>query len=309
MTLSQFKIMLELSKTRSINQAAKNLFMSQPNLSTAIHKLEEELRCPLIIRSKKGVSFTPQGKQFVEYAESILSQIEHLQQVCRTYGTENPLSLSVSSMHFKYAVVAASQMMQRYKNNPFNLSLREGAQDQVLDDVRQGRCDIGLIYILGNYKKTILQQIRSLDVQYYRLSSNPPAVVVGKGNPLYYLDEDIQLTPDMLDEYTQLSYEQMDFGHFSDKDAMLNIKPPRHRIIVNSRAAMYELLETIPAYTVTSNSRTVYQKIEYYSNARVFYLDQSTSVCEIGWLKKRNTSLSPLALKYLNIVTSYFENL
>lgn len=309
MTLSQFKMMIELSKTRSINQAAKNLFLSQPNLSTAIHKLEEELRCPLIIRSKKGVTFTPQGKQFVEYAESILSQIEHLQHVCRTYGTENPLSLSVSSMHFKYAVVAASQMMQRYKNNPFNLSLREGARDQVLDDVRQGRCDVGLIYILGNYKKTILQQIRSFDVQYYRLSSNPPAVVVGKGNPLYYLEKNIQLTPEMLDDYTQISYEQMDFGHFSDKDTVLNIKPPTHQIIVNSRAALYELLDTIPAYTVTSNSQAVYQKVEYYSNARVFYLTQSASVCEVGWIKKRNMSLSPLTLEYLNIVSSYFENL
>lgn len=308
MTLSQFKIMLELSKTRSINQAAKNLFLSQPNLSTAIHKLEEELRCPLIVRSKKGVTFTPQGKQFVEYAESILSQVEHLQYVCRTHGTESLLSLSISSMHFKYAVFAASQMMERYKNNPFNLSLREGARDQVLDDVRQGRCDIGLIYILSNYKKTILQQIRSFDVQYYRLSANPPAVVVGKGNPLYYLDKDIQLTPEMLDDYTQISYEQMDFGHFSDKDTILNIKPPRHRIIVNSRAALYELLDTIPSYTVTSNSQTVYQKIEYYSNARVFFLSQSSSVCEIGWIKKRNVSLSPLALEYLNIISSYFEN-
>lgn len=309
MTLSQFKIMLELSKTRSINQAAKNLFLSQPNLSTAIHKLEEELRCPLIIRSKKGVTFTPQGKQFVEYAESILSQIEHLQHMCRTYGAGNLLSLSVSSMRFKYAVAAASQMMERYKNNPFNLSLREGARNQVLEDVQQGRCDIGLIYILGNYKRTILQQMRSMDLQFYRLSANPPAVVVGKGNPLYYLDGDIQITPEMLDEYTQIKYEQMDFDHFSDTDTMLNIKPPRHQIIVNSRATMYELLDVIPSYTVTSNSRAVYQKVEYYSNARVFFLAQSTSVCEIGWIKKRNVSLSPLALEYLNIISSYFENL
>jgi len=309
MTLSQFKIMQELSKTRSMNQAAKNLFMSQPNLSTAIHKLEEEFGCALIIRSKKGVTFTPQGKQFVEYAESILSQIEHLQYVCRSPHSENLLSLSIASMRFKYAVSAASQMMEQYKNNPFNLLLREGGRDQVLNDVQQGRCEVGLLYILGKYKKAILQQIRSLNVQYYRLSSNPPAVVVGKGNPLYYLEENVQLTPEMLDGYTQISYEKADFGHFSDKDAMLYIKPPQHQIIVNSRAAMYELLWTIPAYTVTTNSRAVYQKIKYYSDTRVFFLAQSSSVCEIGWIKKKNTSLSPLALEYLNIISSYFENL
>lgn len=309
MTLSQFKIMLELSKTRSINQAAKNLFLSQPNLSTAIHKLEEELRCPLIIRSKKGITFTPQGKQFVEYAEAILSQIERLQQVCRSQGAENPSSLSISSMRFKYVVSAVSQLLERYKNNPFNLSLREGARNQVLDDVRQGHSDIGMIYILSNYKKTILQQFRSLDIQYYHFSSNPPAVVVGRGNPLYYSPEDMQITPDMLNDYIQIRYEQMDFSHFSDTDAMLNIKPPTHQIIINSRATMYELLDTIPSYTVTSNSRTIYQKIAYYSNARAFALAQSATVCEFGWIKKRNTSLSSLALEYLNIVSSYFENL
>ena len=53
MRIEQLKYVVEIAKTKSINQAAANLYLSQPNLSKAVKALEEELGCVLIQRTNR----------------------------------------------------------------------------------------------------------------------------------------------------------------------------------------------------------------------------------------------------------------
>ena len=65
MKLEQIEQVIVVAETRSIRLAAENLFISQPNLSLSIRKLEEEIGCPLFARNNKGVELTPLGESFV----------------------------------------------------------------------------------------------------------------------------------------------------------------------------------------------------------------------------------------------------
>lgn len=61
MTIQQLQYVLEIARCGSASRAAKNLFLSQPNLSSAIKNLEQELGFPIFERTSAGMKLTPAG--------------------------------------------------------------------------------------------------------------------------------------------------------------------------------------------------------------------------------------------------------
>ena len=61
MTIQQLQYVLEIARCGSASRAAKNLFLSQPNLSSAITNLEQELGFPIFERTSAGMELTPAG--------------------------------------------------------------------------------------------------------------------------------------------------------------------------------------------------------------------------------------------------------
>ena len=71
--------MVEVERVGSITKAAANLFMGQPNLSKAIKEVENEIGITVFKRSAKGVFPTEKGAEFLEYAKTILVQMEKIE--------------------------------------------------------------------------------------------------------------------------------------------------------------------------------------------------------------------------------------
>ena len=76
-----FKYAIEVERSRSITQAAENLFMAQPNLSKAIKELEDTLGYAIFERTPKGVIPTAQGTQFLQHARNIVQQLEQMESI------------------------------------------------------------------------------------------------------------------------------------------------------------------------------------------------------------------------------------
>lgn len=68
-----------VAEEHSLTQAAKTLYISQPSLSNAMTKLEEELGITLFTRSQKGIILTADGKEFLQYANQVLEQLDLMQ--------------------------------------------------------------------------------------------------------------------------------------------------------------------------------------------------------------------------------------
>lgn len=81
MNTLHFKYAVEIEKTRSITQAAENLYMAQPNLSKAIKELENSLGITIFRRTSKGVIPTDQGMKFLACAKQILMQIDTMEAI------------------------------------------------------------------------------------------------------------------------------------------------------------------------------------------------------------------------------------
>ena len=74
MNILHLKYAVEIAKTGSLNKAAENLYMGQPNLSRAIRELETCLGITIFERTSRGMIVTADGEEFLQYARRILAQ-------------------------------------------------------------------------------------------------------------------------------------------------------------------------------------------------------------------------------------------
>ena len=64
MTLQQLKYIVEVANCGSFNDAAKNLFITQPSLSGTVRTLEEEIGFDIFRRNNRGIEVTVEGREF-----------------------------------------------------------------------------------------------------------------------------------------------------------------------------------------------------------------------------------------------------
>jgi LysR family hydrogen peroxide-inducible transcriptional activator len=89
MTLTELKYVVALAQERHFGRAAQKCFVTQPTLSLALAKLEEELALKLFERNKNEVLVTPRGAPVVEQARRVLDEVAKIQSLAR--GSQDEL--------------------------------------------------------------------------------------------------------------------------------------------------------------------------------------------------------------------------
>ena len=109
MTIQQCIYALEIHNTGSFSEAARNLFVAQPSLSTSIRQLEEELGIKIFERSKTGAVLTEEGAEFVRYAAEIVAKNDF---IANRYKGERAVSrLYVSTQHYDFIADAFCRLV------------------------------------------------------------------------------------------------------------------------------------------------------------------------------------------------------
>lgn len=78
MTLTELKYIVAVARERHFGRAAEKCFVSQPTLSVAVKKLEDELGVMLFERGAAEVTVTPVGKNIVEQAQRVLEETDRI---------------------------------------------------------------------------------------------------------------------------------------------------------------------------------------------------------------------------------------
>ena len=84
MTLNELRYLVAVAQERSFGRAATKCFVSQPALSVAIHKLEDELGALLFERGKSEITVTPVGERIVEQAQRVLEEASRIRELARS---------------------------------------------------------------------------------------------------------------------------------------------------------------------------------------------------------------------------------
>ena len=75
MTLQQLRQVLTIAESNSMNEAAKKLFVSQPNLSATVREVEEELGITVFMRNNRGITVTAEARSFWDTPNRLWSSI------------------------------------------------------------------------------------------------------------------------------------------------------------------------------------------------------------------------------------------
>jgi LysR family hydrogen peroxide-inducible transcriptional activator len=90
MTLTELRYIVAVARERHFGRAAEACFVSQPTLSVAIKKLEEELDVKIFERGSNEVSLTTLGSAIVRQAQSVIEQAAAIKEIARR--GQDPLS-------------------------------------------------------------------------------------------------------------------------------------------------------------------------------------------------------------------------
>ena len=83
MTLTELRYIVALARERHFGRAAEKCFVSQPTLSVAVKKLEDELGVALFERGSAEVTVTPVGERIVEQAQRVLEEAASIKQLAQ----------------------------------------------------------------------------------------------------------------------------------------------------------------------------------------------------------------------------------
>ena len=99
MTLSELKYIVALSKAKHFRKASEMCFVSQPTLSVAVKKLEEELEVTLFERRKQDLIVTPVGKKIIAIAEEIIERTEDIKTLANEAQGEITTELKIGVIY------------------------------------------------------------------------------------------------------------------------------------------------------------------------------------------------------------------
>jgi LysR family hydrogen peroxide-inducible transcriptional activator len=81
MTFNELRFIVAVAQERNFRRAAEKSFISQPALSLAIQKLEDELGLKIFERGRKEITVTPVGNAIVEQAQRVLEEAERIREI------------------------------------------------------------------------------------------------------------------------------------------------------------------------------------------------------------------------------------
>lgn len=168
MTLQQLKYVVTVARTGSMSEASKELFISQPGLTTSIRELETEMGIKIFTRTNKGVVTSNEGERFLGYARQVLEQASLLEGVYKS-GTKIKQQFCVSTQHYSFAVNAFVDLIRRFAGEEYDFSLRETETYEIIDDVAKMKSEIGILYLNSFNKDALMKIIKSKSLTFTEL--------------------------------------------------------------------------------------------------------------------------------------------
>ncbi len=99
MTLNELRYILAVNQEKHFRKAAEKCFVSQPTLSVAVKKLEEELGVCLFERHKHEILTTPIGQKVIELSEEILKLSKNIKELAKEYQGDLSAELKIGAIY------------------------------------------------------------------------------------------------------------------------------------------------------------------------------------------------------------------
>ena len=281
MTLQQLKYVIEVAKAKSISEAAKKLFISQPSLTNAIKELEKEMNITIFLRTNKGILISKEGEIFLGYARQVLEQAYLLEEKYLKQDKRKQ-QFCVSTQHYSFAVNAFVDIIKEYGHDEYDFSLRETQTYEIIEDVTRMKSEIGVLYI-NDFNKLVIQKI------------------LKEHNLIFHSLIVVKPPMEELQSYPYLSFEQGEHNSFYYSEEIFSSVVRYKNIRVRDRATLFNLLIGLNGYTVCSGI------IDENLNGKdivAVALDKEGEM-NIGYITRKDSLTSDLANAYIEALKQH----
>lgn len=248
MRIQQLHYIIKIVETGSMNEAAKQLFITQPSLSNAVRDLEREMGIEIFIRNPKGITLTKDGVEFLSYARQVVEQTALLEERYKSQGHTREL-FSVSAQHYAFVVNAFVSLLKETDMTRYELFLRETRTYEIIDDVKNFRSEIGVLFLNSYNHDVLTKMFDDNHLTYTSLFKAHPHIFVSKDNPLAK-HQSVSLSD--LEDFPYLSYDQGIHNSFYFSEEIMSQISHKKSIVVSDRATLFNLMIGLDGYTIAT---------------------------------------------------------
>lgn len=302
MNLQFLRYFVEIADQKSMNRAAETLYVTQPNLSRAVHSLEEELNEKLLERTNHGVKLTNAGEGIYYYAKSIISQLDAIDKLKRQeeFRDLSRLSVSIANM-----VLKDDMMLQYYQSlsaSHNSISVYETGLEDALIQVENLESEIGII-TYNSAQHPILKKVlelKKLDME--ELAISPICVHLSRDDILASKEQ--VLSADLLD-HTFLELPQDYFSNINRGFIFgsVHLSDFGRTITMNHYHSIINMMKHTDAFIFGGRwSEEEFMK----GNIATKRLSDSDLTFTLAWVKRRKEVLSPEAEQFLKLIKNNY---
>jgi len=203
MNLLHLKYAIEVDRTRSITQAAINLYMGQPNLSRAIKELEESIGITIFKRTSKGIAPTAEGEEFLAYAKNLLAQVDEIESI---YRRRNPdkLEFNISIPRASYITHAFTRFVAHMDlTKEIEINYKETNSLRAINNILQANYNLGIIRYQSAFEDYFVNMLNEKGLKYETLWEFEYLALMSRAHPLANKKE---ITFEMLSFYVEIAH-------------------------------------------------------------------------------------------------------
>lgn len=297
MTLSQLKYVITVAEEKSMNEAAKKLFISQPSLSAAIKEIEDEVGITVFHRSNKGVVVTQEGEEFIGYARQVVEQYALMEtKYISKLGVKK--KFGVSTQHYTFAVNAFIELVKQFGMDEFEFAIRETKTHEIIEDVKNFKSEIGILYLNDFNQKVLTKLFAEYGLEFHPILDCHIYVYIWKGHPLAGKEE---IALEELEDYPCLAFEQGNSNSFYFAEEVLSTYRYKQLIRATDRATLLNLMVGLHGYTLCSGIICEELNGTDYCAVKL----KSDEIMTIGYLARKGVTISALGQKYIAELEKY----
>lgn len=300
MTLQQLQQVITIADSKSMNEAAKKLYVSQPNLSAVVKELEAETGIPIFIRSNRGIIITPEGEEFIGYARQIVEQYQLLENRYLTSASKK--KFSVSTLHYSFAVKAFVELVKHVGMEEYEFAVHETRTSRVIENVKNMKSELGILYLCDLNQAVLTKLFKENGLVFEELIVCDTYVYLWKEHPLASCSE---ISMKELEDYPCIAFEQGKNNSFHFAEEMKSTYDYKKLIKVDDRATVLNLMVGLNGYTLCSG--IICEELNG-SDYCAIPLKESEPM-RVGYIRRKGAKLSKIGETYLHELKKYFVNI
>lgn len=244
MNILHMKYAVEVAKAGSLNKAAQTLLIAQPNLSRSIKELEADLGIAIFDRSAKGMLLTPEGEEFMGYAQNLLRQIDQLESLYK--DTSMPKQrFSISVPRASYISEAFARFSCQISEESAEIFYKETNSQRAIRNLLEHDFRLGIIRYAENYDQYFRTMLDEKEINYEMICEFSYQLIMSREHPLAGKEE---ITFEDLRPFIEIAHADpyvpsLPLSRVVKEELPNNID---RRIFIYERASQFDLLSENP---------------------------------------------------------------